>query len=67
MGKIREDFKFKKINNFFDENELKILSMYCDMKSRISMKNFRDPAWHQGFYGDPIMDCMLLHKKDIVK
>ena len=67
MGKIREDFKYKKVNNFFNENELKILSTYCDMQSRISMKNFEFSKWHQGFYGEPIMDSMLLNKKDIVE
>lgn len=67
MGKIREDFKYKKIKNFLSQDELKILQTYCNIKSRISMKNFNSPKWNQGFYGEPIMDSVLLNKKDIVE
>jgi hypothetical protein len=67
MGKIREDFKYKKIKNFFSQDELKILQTYCDIKSRISTSNFDGfEDWHQGFYGDPIMEAVMLNKKDFL-
>ena len=65
MVKIREDFKFKKIKNFFSEDEVKLLTTYIDIKNRISVDNFDEAKdWGQGFYGDPIMESMLLNKKD---
>lgn len=67
MVKIREDFKYKKIKNFFSEDEVKLLKTYCDIKSRISIENFdQGKDWGQGFYGDQIMESMLLNKKDFM-
>jgi hypothetical protein len=67
MVKIREDFKFKKIKNFFNQDELKFLTTYIDIKNRISFDNFDQAKdWGQGFYGDPIMESMLLNKKDLM-
>ena len=66
MGKIRKDFKYKKIKNFFNKDELKILQTYCDIKLRVSTSNFFTTDWKQGFYGDLIMEAILLNKKDFL-
>ena len=55
MGKIRKDFKYKKIKNFFNKDELKILQTYCDIKLRVSTSNFFTTDWKQGFYGSYIV------------
>ena len=67
MVKIREDFKFKKVKNFFSKEELKLLTTFCDIKIRVSHDNFKiAKSWGQGFYGDPIMESVLLNKKDLI-
>ena len=39
MGTIR-DFKFKKIKNFLNEEEIKLLKTYCIIKHRINFSDF---------------------------
>ena len=67
LVQIRKNFKYKKIEIFLNKDELKVLQTYCDIKSRVSLDNFDyETDWGQGFYGDPVMDAMLINKKDFM-
>lgn len=71
MGTIK-DFKYKKIKNFFTKKELIILSKYCEFKHRNTLPKINEslddlsPA-DRGYYSDPLMESILLYKKDIVE
>lgn len=68
MGKIKKNFKYKKIKNFFNKEELDILKIYCEIKSRTSTENFNlEKNWGQGFYGDYLMESFLLKKKKFMQ
>ena len=71
MGIIGKDFLYKKINNFISLDEIKLLGQYCEIKHRLNNKDF-DPAptsvtADTFFYGDPLMDSLLLQKKKLME
>jgi len=70
MGNIRKDFKYKVVKNFLTKDEVKLFNTYCDIKHRTNFKSFDTTAGSNhdtGFYGDPIMDSLMLHKKNIME
>lgn len=70
MGNIR-DFKYKKIKNFFNKNELNILSKYCKNVVRNFLPDLNNldnqSKAEPGFYSDPLMESMLINKLTLVE
>lgn len=70
MGTLKE-FKFKKIKNFFNKDELTIISKYCEIKHRNTIPcNEKDIEMNHGdwgYYADPLMESLLNYKKDVVE
>jgi len=72
MGTIGKDYKFKIIQNFLTKEEQKLLKEYCIIKHRIFLS---DPNQGKGsmhmlttwFYGDAIMDALLVTKKEFIE
>ena len=70
MGVIGKDFKYKIIENFLSKDEIDLLSIYCEVKHR---NNFHDFDFDQSnladtcYYGDPIMDSLMLKKQKIME
>jgi hypothetical protein len=69
MGTLKKDFKYKVINNFLTEDELKICNKYLIMKHRSNSSQFdqtqlssstSDSYW----YGDPLIESILLAKRE---
>jgi hypothetical protein len=70
MGIIRKDFKYKIIKNFLTKEEVKLLNSYCDIKHRTNLNTFElSPCsnFDTGFYGDPVMESLMLNKKNILE
>lgn len=65
MGIIGKDFKYKLIKNFLIEKEIKLLKEYCIIKHRLFFQNpdQNKQLWTTHFYGDPIMESLLINKK----
>jgi len=63
-------FKYKKVKNFFNKNEINILKKYCVKKHMDNDKNF---DYRQGgnadtfFYKDPLIEVFLENKKNILE
>ena len=70
MGTMK---KFKKIKNFFTETELAIFSKYCEYRHRNTIptcdppSNDLYPHGDPGYYADPLMESILLNKKNLVE
>ena len=70
MGIIKKDFKFKKIENFLTQEEVNFLSLYCEIRHRTNFKSFDLEQGKTGdtkFYGDIVMETILLQKKDLME
>tara|TARA_S200002703_G_scaffold86546_1_gene74576 strand:+ start:2386 stop:2946 length:561 start_codon:yes stop_codon:yes gene_type:complete len=73
MGIIREDFKYKKIENFFSKDEVAICDLYCEMKHRTNLTSFMEDgpavprAPYSYFYADPLMESIMLKKKPLME
>ena len=70
MGIIRKNFKYKIIKNFLSKDEIELLSIYCEIKHRTNVNNFDLEQSNVGdthFYGDPIMDSLMLRKKKLME
>jgi len=69
MGTIRKDFKFKKIKNFLNATEINLLKDYCKIRHRINIdsKDTHVATLDTAFYGDPIMEALMLSKKTLVE
>lgn len=62
--------KFLHIKNFINEETLNLFYNYCFFKHRTHMNYFNNEPSSQGesfFYGDPIFDCLLLQKQNIIE
>ena len=72
MGIIGKDFKYKKIENFLSKEEIELLNLYCEMKHRVNLKDFNknqisESIPNSSFYGDPLMESLMLSKKSLVE
>jgi hypothetical protein len=68
MGRIGKDFKYKIIKSFLSEDERHLLGVYCEIKHKLNMENFDTTQSNADtfFYGDPIMESLLLKKEKFV-
>jgi len=70
MGVIGKDFKFKIIPSFLSSDELEICNIYCEMKHRTNLTSFdtlQSDVMDTYFYGDPLMESILLKKKSLIE
>lgn len=70
MGIIGKDFKYKIIKNFLSKDEIDLLSIYGEIKHRTNIKNFdfkQNNNWDTYYYGDAVIESILIKKKDIVE
>ena len=70
MGVIGKDFKFKIIKNFLSQDEIDLLSIYCEVKHRTNQKYFDTKMNNNAdtyFYGDPTTDSLLIKKKNLME
>tara|TARA_A100001201_G_C4058731_1_gene192025 strand:- start:265 stop:816 length:552 start_codon:yes stop_codon:yes gene_type:complete len=70
MGIIGKDYKYKIIENFLTKEEIELFKNYCEIKHRLNNKNFdteQSNTMDTCFYGDPIMDSLLLSKQKIME
>jgi hypothetical protein len=69
MGTLK-DFKYKLIKNFLTKEEIKLLKDYCRIKHRINYDSFDFNQNDNGdtyFYGDPLMESLMVNKLDIME
>ena len=71
MGIIGKDFTYKKIKNFLSEDEVKLLSNYCEIRHRTNITNF-DQSKEMGipdskFYGDLVMESLMLKQLPLME
>ena len=58
-------FKYKKINNFLNETEIQLLKNYTIILHRLGVGKFDDIQSDDfSFYGDPLMESLLLNKRE---
>ena len=70
MGIIGRDFTYKKIKNFLSKDEINLLSIYCEIKHRTNLDSFdlvQGSVGDTDFYGDPIMDSLMLKKQKLME
>ena len=70
MGIIGKDFKYKIIKNFLSKDEIDLLSIYGEIKHRTNIKSFdfkQNNNWDTYYYGDAIIESILIKKKDIIE
>jgi len=70
MDKLKQDFKYKIIKNFLSESEIDLFSKYTKMRHRSNQNSFDNKQSIIGdtyFYGDPIMESLLLCKRKLVE
>ncbi len=71
MGIIGKDFKYIKVENFIDDNVIKVLETYTNMKHRFNLKPFyqehEQNNFETGFYSDMVMESIMLNKKSHVE
>lgn len=71
MGCIGKDFKYKKIINFLNKDEINLISNYCTYRHKQN-KNYFDQTKNSktndtSFYADPLMESLLVNKKEKVE
>jgi hypothetical protein len=69
LGTLGKDYKYKIVDNFLSEDELKLLDKYCFFKHRTNMNNF-DIKQDNGdtyFHSDYLMESLLLKKKKLME
>ena len=60
-----KNFKYKKINKFLNSFETNILKDYCRIKHRLNRSSFdsvQSDNFETYFYGDPLMEALLINK-----
>jgi len=65
-----KNIKYKLVNNFFTKDELKLLNKYVTIIHRLNTHNFdfkQSINKDTGFYGDPLMESLLLTKFDLME
>tara|TARA_R100000908_G_C3734716_1_gene132990 strand:- start:637 stop:1194 length:558 start_codon:yes stop_codon:yes gene_type:complete len=71
MGCIGKNFQYKKIKNFLTKDEINLLSKYCvnrHKQNRTSFdKNINSKTNDTSFYADPLMESLLVNKKNKVE
>ena len=71
MGIIGKDFLYKKISNFISQDEIRLLGQYCEIKHRLNSRNFdrgqTSLTADTYFYGDPLMDSLMLQKQKLME
>ena len=70
MGIIGKDFKYKIIKNFLSKDEIDLFSLYCEIRHRTNFTEFDFEQNNIGdtyFYGDPIMDSLMLKKQSLME
>ena len=71
MGIIGKDFTYKKIKNFLSEDEIKLLSNYCEIKHRTNITNFDESKFmgapDSNFYGDLLMESLMLKQLPLME
>lgn len=69
MGSLNKN-KFKIVKNFLTQEERKLLLIYTEIKHTTNQKHFdlvQSNTFDTKFYGDAIMDSLLLSKQKIVE
>ena len=69
MGNIKE-FKYKIIKNFLNVEEINLLVHYCRIKHRVNKTSFDDFQSNNEdtyFFGDPIMESLLINKLTLME
>lgn len=70
MDEINNKFKFKVVKNFLTKEELALLKDYTRIKHRINFDSFDNRQSNNldtKFYGDPIMESLLIQKKSLIE
>lgn len=70
MGTLGKDFKYKIIKNFLTKEEILLLKEHCIIRHRMNIDRFDDQMSRildTNFYGDPIMESLMINKKDIIE
>jgi len=69
MGTIGKDFDYKIIDNFLSKDEIELLSIYCEIMHRTNLTKFDTDQINRdsSFYGDSIMESLMLKKKSILE
>jgi hypothetical protein len=70
MGTLKKDFKYKIIDNFLTNEEQKLLKDYCELKHRLNVDSFdtkQNNNCDTYFYGDPLMESLMINKKHILE
>jgi hypothetical protein len=68
--KTIKNFKYKLIKNFLTIEEIKLLKDYCRIKHRLNFNLFDFKQNDNGdtfFYGDPLMESLMVNKINIVE
>jgi hypothetical protein len=67
---IGKNFKYKKINNFINQNEIDLIKNYTIFKHRKNITNFdfiQNNVGDTYFHGDPLTDSLLLSKLKLME
>tara|TARA_R100000657_G_C4643874_1_gene89283 strand:- start:5 stop:556 length:552 start_codon:yes stop_codon:yes gene_type:complete len=70
MGIIGKDFKYKKVNNFLEDNERELIFYTCKLRHEGNMKFFDidfNKNGDSGFYGDNYMESLLMLKLPLME
>ena len=61
--------KYKLIKNFLTQEEINLCTDYCRIQHRQNKFNFdnQNSNFDSSFYGDPLMESMLLNKRKLVE
>ncbi len=62
-----KNFKYKKIEKFLNISEINLLKDYCRIRHRVNYTSFdtgQSKTLDTVFYGDPLMESLLLNKKN---
>jgi hypothetical protein len=69
MGTIK-NLKYKLVKNFLTNEEIKLMVGYCKVKHRLNFDSFDYAQNNNGdtyFYGDPLMESLMVNKLDIMQ
>ena len=70
MGKLKQDFKYKHIKNFFTPEEVKIGTYYFLLMHKKNYQNFDEHQNNCGdsnFYSDCFTDTLLMKKRKLME
>jgi hypothetical protein len=71
MGIIGKDFDYKIIKNFLTEDEVKLLSNYCEIRHRTNTTDFDESKQmsipDSKFYGDPAIESLMLKQLPLME